>query len=158
MISNAFSLHFIKECTILYHHSSVKMSTSDWILLDKVRSLNDVKDLAKLEGLCQCRITNLKNSTKYSFKCSEYRKYPLCSYELKAVVNDDDQDAITVMSRNIHSHEIRKEATRLPSPVRESVSKYVNAGLSQPQIRIQPLGKRKTRGRPKKVGTALHCN
>ena len=77
---------------------------------------------------------------------------------MKAVVNDDDQDAIIVMSRNIHSHEIRNETTRLPSPVRESVSKYVNAGLSQPQIRIQPLGKRKTRGRPKKVGIALHCN
>ncbi len=77
------------------------MSASNWVLLDTVSSLDEVKGLAGLHGVCQCRISNLKNSTKYSFKCSEYRKYPLCSYEIKAVVGDGNQHSILIMSKTV---------------------------------------------------------
>ena len=73
--------------------------------------------------------------TKYSFKCSKYRKYPLCNYEIKATVPDDDPTSITVMSRNTHKHEYRNETSRLPSPIRHAVSKYVHIGLTESQIR-----------------------
>jgi hypothetical protein len=112
------------------------MSKASWTSIDVVGSFDDVKALAGLHGVCQYRTTNLKSSTKYSFKCSEYRKYSSCTYELKAIVPDDNQNSITIMSKNTHNHENRNETSRLPSPVRESVSKYVNAGLSQPQIRM----------------------
>ncbi|CAF2641136.1 unnamed protein product [Rotaria sp. Silwood2] len=102
------------------------MSTLNWSLLSIVHSLDEVKVVAKSNGVCQYRINNLKNSTKYSFKCCQYRKYPLCNYELKATVPDDDPNSITVMFRNTHNHEYRAETTRLPSPVRQSVSKYVH--------------------------------
>jgi hypothetical protein len=39
------------------------------------------------------------------------------------------------MFQNIHNHKNRNETSRLPSPVRQSVSMYVTAGLSQSQIR-----------------------
>jgi len=60
------------------------MSQSDWKLLVVVHSLDEVKTIAKSNGVCQYRTHNLANSTKYSFKCSQYRKYPICIYELKA--------------------------------------------------------------------------
>jgi hypothetical protein len=112
-----------------------KMSTFNWNLLSVVHSLDTVKVVAKSNRACQFRINNLKNSTKYSFKCCQYRKYPLCNYELKATVSDDDPNSITVMCRNCHNHEYRTETSRVPSPIRQSVSKYVHVGLTVSQIR-----------------------
>ncbi|CAF1515445.1 unnamed protein product [Rotaria sordida] len=51
-----------------------------------------------------------------------------------ATVPDDDPNSITVMFRNTHNHKYRAETTRLPSPVRQSVSKYVHIGLTESQI------------------------
>ncbi len=62
------------------------MLTSNWILLSIVHSLGEVTAVAKTQGVCRNPINNLKNSTKYSFKCSQYRKYPICNYELNAIV------------------------------------------------------------------------
>ncbi|CAF1132710.1 unnamed protein product [Didymodactylos carnosus] len=72
---------------------------------------------------------------KYSFKCGQYRKYPLCRYELKATVPDDDPKSITVMFKDAHNHGDRNQTSRAPSPVRQSVSKYVGIGLTEAQIR-----------------------
>ncbi|CAF0834911.1 unnamed protein product [Didymodactylos carnosus] len=111
------------------------MSASNWILLSIVNLLDDVKAVAKSHGICQCRTNNLKDHTKYSFKCSQYRKYPLCGYELKATVPDDDPNSLTVMFRDAHNHDDRSQSSRLLSPVRQSVSKYVGIGLTEAQIR-----------------------
>jgi hypothetical protein len=92
------------------------MLTSNWILLSIVHSLGEVTAVAKTQGVCRNPINNLKNSTKYSFKCSQYRKYPICDYELNTIVPDDDPSSITVMFRNAHNHEYRNETSRLPSP------------------------------------------
>ena len=106
-----------------FMYSFLNMSTLNWSELAVVHSLDEVRILSKSNGVCQYRTTNLKNSTKYSFKCSEYRKYPLCNYEVKATVPDDDPTSITVMSKSSHKHEFRNETSRLPSPVRDTVSK-----------------------------------
>jgi hypothetical protein len=98
------------------------MSESDWKLLVVVHSLDEVKTIAKSNGVCQYRTHNLANSTKYSFKCSQYRKYPICIYELKATVPDDDPNS--------------------------------NLYQVSEKTRVQPLGKRRGRGRPKKIGKA----
>jgi ATP-dependent 26S proteasome regulatory subunit len=111
------------------------MSKSNWILLCVVNSLDDIKAVAKSHNVCQYRTNNLKDHKKYSFKCSQYRKYSSCNYELKAVVPDDDSNSITVMFKNTHNHSDHNQTSRLPSPLRQSVSKYVHAGLTEPQIR-----------------------
>ena len=59
----------------------------------------------------------------------------MCNYELKATVSDDDPTSITVMYRNAHTHEYRAETSRLPSPIRKTMSKYVHVGLGESQIR-----------------------
>ncbi|CAF4673697.1 unnamed protein product, partial [Didymodactylos carnosus] len=45
--------------------------------------------------------------------------------------------SVIIMSRDEHEHEQeeRNPTTRLPSPIRKSVSKYVKCGLSQTQIK-----------------------
>ncbi|CAF4579708.1 unnamed protein product, partial [Didymodactylos carnosus] len=52
-------------------------------------------------------------------------------------VPDSNPQSVTIMSRNEHEHEQeeRNPTTRLPSPIRKSVSKYVKCGLSQTQIK-----------------------
>ena len=111
------------------------MSTLNWPLLSTVHSFDEVKVLTKSNGAYRYRIGSLKSSTKYSFKCSEYRKYPLYNYEIKATVPDDDSNSTTVIPRNTHKHEYRNGAFHLPSPIRHSVSKYVHIDLSESEIR-----------------------
>ncbi|CAF0818891.1 unnamed protein product [Rotaria sordida] len=110
------------------------MSKSNWILLCVVNSIDDATAVAKSLNVCQYRTNNLKDHTKYSFICSQYRKNSSCNYELKTVVPDDDPNSITVMFKNTHNHSNRSQTSRLPSPLRQSVSKYVRAGLTEPQI------------------------
>ncbi|CAF1257415.1 unnamed protein product [Didymodactylos carnosus] len=52
-------------------------------------------------------------------------------------VPDSNPQSVIIMSRNEHEHEQgeRNPTTRLPSPIRKSVSKYVKCGLSQTQIK-----------------------
>ena len=110
------------------------MSTLNWSLLSIVRSFDEIKVLTKSNGVYQSRISNLKSSTKYSFKCNEYHKYPLCNYDIKATVSGNNPNSITVMFRNPHKHEYRNGTPHLPSPIRHSVSKYPHIGLSEAQI------------------------
>ncbi|CAF3716596.1 unnamed protein product [Rotaria socialis] len=114
------------------------MSSKQWTLLYTAQSYEEAKDLAKSRfNVCQNRRSDLNDQTKYSFKCSEYRKYPLCHFQIKIIVPDNNMNSITIMSKNEHEHEQneRNTTTRLPSPIRESISNYVKCGLSQPQIK-----------------------
>ena len=111
------------------------MSTLDWSPLSIVHAFDEVRVLTKSSGVCQNLISKLKSSTKYSFKCSKYRKYPLCNYEIRATVPDDDPTSITMMLRNTHKHKFRNRKSHVPSPTRHSVSKCVHIGLSKSQIR-----------------------
>ncbi|CAF0792096.1 unnamed protein product [Didymodactylos carnosus] len=53
------------------------------------------------------------------------------------IVPDSNPQSLVIMSRNEHKHEQkeRNPTTRLPSPIRKSVSTYVKYGLSQTQIK-----------------------
>ncbi|CAF4571287.1 unnamed protein product, partial [Didymodactylos carnosus] len=53
------------------------------------------------------------------------------------VVPDNDVQAVTVMSRGVHEHKVeeRNTTTRLLSPVRKSVSKYIKCDSSHTQIK-----------------------
>ena len=82
------------------------MFNNDWKLLHVAKSYNEAKKFAtEKHNVCQYRRSDLKNETKYSFKCSNYRKYPLCSLEIKITVTDNDMKSFKIMSRNKHQHE-----------------------------------------------------
>ncbi|CAF1509547.1 unnamed protein product, partial [Didymodactylos carnosus] len=56
-------------------------------------------------------------------------------------VPDDDPKSITVMFKDAHNHDDRNQTSRVPSPVRQSVSKYVGIGLTEAQIRFTQFTK-----------------
>jgi len=57
---------------------SIKMSNNEWKLLHIAKSYEEAKEfVTEKYNVCQYRRSDLKNETKYSFKCSKYRKYPL---------------------------------------------------------------------------------
>jgi hypothetical protein len=114
------------------------MSTKEWTLFHTAQSYDEAKDFVKSHfNVCQYRRSNLNNHIKYSFKCSEYRKYPLCLFEIKITVPNNNMDSVTIMYRNSHQHREneRKRTTRLSSPIRKIVSNYIKCGLSQSQIK-----------------------
>ncbi|CAF0725488.1 unnamed protein product [Rotaria sordida] len=78
-----------------------------------VHSFDDVKVVAKSNGVCQYRISNPKSSTKYSFKCCQYRKYPLSNHEIKATVPDDDPNSIALILNERDTFGRHKTATLL---------------------------------------------
>ncbi len=55
---------------------------TNWPPPGYANALDNVKAVTKSNGVYQYRINNLKNSTKYSFKVSQYRKYSSSNYEL----------------------------------------------------------------------------
>jgi hypothetical protein len=114
------------------------MSDNEWTLLHIAKSYEEAKKFATSKyNVCLYRRSDLKNETKYSFKCSQYRKYSLCTFQIKIIVTDNNMQSISIMSRNTHQHEEneRNPTTRLPSPVRQSVSNYVKCGLTETQIK-----------------------
>ncbi|CAF2032534.1 unnamed protein product [Rotaria magnacalcarata] len=81
------------------------------------------------------RTSDLRDGTKYSYRCRYYREYPLCRYEVQIYVPDNEFTMIKLMYKNAYGHEQRNVTDRLPSPVRESVNKYVTCQLTQGQIK-----------------------
>ena len=117
------------------------MSTEQWKTLSSTNSYEEAASIARSQyNVCQYRRSDLKDKTKYSFKCSNYRKYPLCPFEMQIAVPDNNS-RVTIMSKSAHQHNEleRNTTTRLPSPIRETVSKYVKSGLSQPQTNAMVL-------------------
>jgi len=110
------------------------MSNEEYQLLKIVHTLDEINQIVKEHGVSKYRTSNLKNVTKYSYRCSHYRKYQLCRYEIQAYILDDSSD-IKLMFKNTHYHEQRNETSRLPSPVRETVNKYVKCNLTEGQIK-----------------------
>ncbi|CAF1646761.1 unnamed protein product [Rotaria magnacalcarata] len=112
------------------------MPSKQWTLLYTAQSYEEAKDLAKSRfNVCQNRRSDLNDPTKYSFKYSEHRKYPLCHFQIKIIVPDNNVNSITIMSKTEHEQNERNATTRLPSPIRESISTYGKCGLSQSQIK-----------------------
>ena len=81
------------------------MSNQEWQRLLIAKSYDGAAQLVKLQfNVCQYRRSDLKNRTKYSFKCHKYRKYPVCPYDIEITVPDDDPSSVKIMSRNTDQH------------------------------------------------------
>jgi hypothetical protein len=111
------------------------MSNEEYQVLKFVNTLDDVNTIVQQHQVSKYRTSNLSNQTKYSYRCSHYRKYPLCRYEIQVYVPDDNPSSIKLTFKNSHYHDYRNSTSRLPSPVRESVAKYVKCNLTQSQIK-----------------------
>ena len=112
-----------------------KMLHEDYQLLKFVNTLDEVNTIIKEHQVSKYRTSALNNQTKYSYRCTHYRKYSLCRYEIQAYVPDDNLSSIKLTFKNSHNHDYRNITSRLPSPVRQSVAKYVKCRLTQSQIK-----------------------
>ena len=79
------------------------------------------------------RTEEIESGKKVIYRCSKYRKYPECNFQVKVIFSCDG--GMTVSTSNEHNHVYRASTTRAPSPVREIVMNVVVAGLSQIQTR-----------------------
>jgi len=66
------------------------MSNEEYQILKIVHTLDEVNQIVKEHDVSKYRTSNLKNVTKYSHRCSHYRKYSLCRYEIQAYILDDN--------------------------------------------------------------------
>ena len=111
------------------------MSNEEYELLKFVNTFDEVDTIVKEHQVSKYRTSNLINQTKYSYRCSHYRKYPLCRYEIQVYVPDYNPCSIRLTFKNSHYHDYRSTTSRLPSPVRQSVAKYVKCNLTLSQIK-----------------------
>ena len=104
------------------------MSKQEWQLLLTLKSYEEAIVLVKLQfNVCQYRRSDL---TKYSFKCNEYRKYPLCSYEIQITVPDYDPTSVTIMSRNTHEHYQKERHDYLHSYDKQYLNTFIVVDLN----------------------------
>ena len=78
------------------------------------------------------RTESIVNGKKVICRCSFYRKYPKCEFQVKAV-SCNNTNEITISTSNAHNHDQRAPTTRAPSPVRNIVINAVAARLTQTQ-------------------------
>ncbi|CAF3037820.1 unnamed protein product [Rotaria socialis] len=111
------------------------MSSKEYQILKIVKTLDEADVILKEHNVSKYRTSDLSSSTKYSYRCSNYRKYPLFKIEIQVYVDNNHLTEIKLMYKNVHCHEQRNTTTRAPSPVRELVSNYVQCNLTEVQIK-----------------------
>ncbi|CAF3475343.1 unnamed protein product, partial [Rotaria sp. Silwood2] len=92
------------------------MSSKEYQILKIVKTLDEADVILKEHNVSKYRMSDLSSSTKYSYLCSNYRKYPLCKTEIQVYVDNNHLTEIKLMYKNVHSHDQRNTTTRAPSP------------------------------------------
>ena len=59
------------------------MSNEEYEFIKFVNTFDVVDTIVKEHQVSKYRTSNLINQTKYSYRCSHYRKYSLCRYEIQ---------------------------------------------------------------------------
>ena len=121
-----------KQCTLIQNEN---MQNDQYQILNIVKTLNEAKIILEEHNVSKHRTSNLSNSTKFSNRCGNSRKYPLCKFEIQVVIEDTPSTTIKLMYKNSRCHQHRNPTTRESSPVREMVSKFVDCNLTQNQIK-----------------------
>ena len=104
-----------KKCTLIQN--------DQYQILNIVKTLNEAKIILKEHNVSKYRTSNLSNSTKFSYRCRNYRKYLLCKFEIQVIIEDTPSTTIKLMYKNSHCHQHRNPTTtRASSSVRKMVS------------------------------------
>ncbi|CAF1532580.1 unnamed protein product [Rotaria sp. Silwood1] len=104
------------------------MPNRTWNIVDKFFSENEFQSFIVQNAVSIKRTEEIEAGKKVIYRCSKYRKYPECDFQVKVIFSYDG--GITVSTSNEHNHAHRASTTRAPSPVREIVINSVAAGLS----------------------------
>jgi hypothetical protein len=108
------------------------MAKRIWKFVDKFFSEDELQSYTVQNAVSIQRTEETEAGRKVTYRCSKYRKYPECDFQVKVIFSHGE---IKVSTRNEHNHAHRASTTRAPSPVREIVINTVAAGLSCIQTR-----------------------
>ncbi|CAF1575352.1 unnamed protein product [Didymodactylos carnosus] len=92
---------------------------------------SDLSDFIKDQHVCVYRKETCNARTSITYKCSEYKKYPLCQFQLKG---KESLDGYQLYSSEAHNHRTRAQTSRLPSPVRHNIVLVTDTGLTLRKI------------------------
>ncbi|CAF5197792.1 unnamed protein product, partial [Rotaria magnacalcarata] len=115
--------------------NSANVSREEYKVLNTAKTLDEANALVQQLDVSKYRTSDLRDGTKYSYRCRYYRKYTLRRYEVQIYVPDNEFTMIKLMYKNAHCHEQRNVTGRLHSPIRESDNKYIKCQLTQGQIK-----------------------
>ncbi|CAF4881795.1 unnamed protein product [Rotaria sp. Silwood1] len=104
-----------------------------WNFVDKFSSEDELQSYIVQNTVSIKRTEEIEAGKKVIYRCSKYRKYPECDFQVKVIFSHDG--GVTVSTSNEHDHAHRAATPRAPSPVREIVKNSVAAGLSCIQTR-----------------------
>ncbi|CAF3581173.1 unnamed protein product [Rotaria sp. Silwood1] len=108
------------------------MAKRTWNFGDKFFSENELQSYIVQNAISKKRTEEIEAGKKVTYRCSKYRKYPECDFQVQVIFSYDG--GLTVSTSNEHNHAHRASTIRAPSPVREIVINSVAAGLSCIQL------------------------
>ena len=73
------------------------MSREEYKFLNAAKTLDEANALVQQLNISKYRTSDLRDGTKYSYRCRFYRKYPLCRYEIQIYVPDNEFVIIKLM-------------------------------------------------------------
>jgi hypothetical protein len=109
------------------------MAKRTWNFFEKFFHENDVQSYLAQNSVCVKRTEETKTGKTITYRCSKYRKYPECDFQIKVTFNDNGE--IAVSTSNTHCHDHRAATKRAPSPVRDIIKNAAAAGLTPVQAR-----------------------
>ncbi len=99
---------------------------------ENILTENDLLSLAKCHNVSVYRKEHFKNYDTITFRCSQYRRFTKCQYQVKAKVFHDG--IYQVLSSEHHEHE-SLENSIVPVEIRSIIRDLALNGLSVGQIR-----------------------
>ncbi|CAF1273625.1 unnamed protein product [Rotaria sordida] len=103
-----------------------------WNFVDKFFRENELESYIVQNAVSMKRTEEIEAGKKVIYRCSKYRKYAECDFQVKVIFSGDG--GITILTSNEHNHAYRASTTRAPSLVSEIVINSVAAGLSRIQM------------------------
>lgn len=102
------------------------MAKRTWNFGEKIFYDPDLQEYLLQNNVSVKRNKETKTGKTTTFRCSEYRKYPMCDFQMKTISSDNGEKR--VLTSNAHNHDYRLPTTRAASTVREIVKQAAAAG------------------------------
>ena len=110
------------------------MACRRWTELDTTAAIDgSMSEFIKSLGVCVKRTEVFNVYKSVIYRCSQYKKYPPCNYQLK--VKEYVDGACAIFESESHVHSPREDATRLPSTVRTEIREMTDNSLTAAQIK-----------------------
>ena len=95
------------------------MVSRTWNLVHTFFNVSDLQSYVAQNNVSVKRTELTTMGKKVTYRCSKYRKYPQCDFQVNVMFNDNGK--IIVSTSGEHNHDCRAGTTRAPSSVQDIV-------------------------------------